>query len=434
MLDWQTAWDGAQGVLRGFEGQLDGFGRGCGCTAELVEHVGICASCIRKYIQSSPRACAGRHSPARTRYVLMISQKISGVRALRSRYFLAAQTGASPESRVISRLSTQNRQTLYSREGRTRGRFWFGVATLFVTVLLIAWGGFVTSIDAGLAVPDWPSSFNSYDPFNPWPEWWTLTPVLAEHGHRLLGALVGMLTVVLGIWTWLADNRKWVRYLGVIAILLVVVQGTLGGLRVIWVSLDLAVVHACVAQIFFALLASLTLFNSGTWLALRSDATPAASSRMKARPDPILAAGTAVAIFLQIFLGALLRHPGTGIDPVLVTVHIAGAAVVVFLTVLLYLSLRRRGVPRSLLRLGTILLGTVVVQVALGLTAYLVLLDERGMLTPSNVQVIVNSAHLVVGGLVFASSVCLALLVFRLRQDRLPAGSSLSASIELTPA
>src|SRR5690554_6485033 len=127
-------------------------------------------------------------------------------------------------------------------------RFWYTIALYATTVVLIGWGGFVTSIDAGLAVPDWPTSFNSYDPFNPWPEWWTLTPVLAEHGHRLLGALVGLLTIGLAVWTWRFDERRWMRRLGFGALVLVILQGTLGGLRVVFASLDLAVVHACVAQ------------------------------------------------------------------------------------------------------------------------------------------------------------------------------------------
>jgi len=296
-----------------------------------------------------------------------------------------------------------------------RGRFWFGVATMVVTAALIAWGGFVTSIDAGLAVPDWPTSFDSYDPFNPWPEWWTLTPVLAEHGHRLLGALVGVLTVVLGIWTWTSDNRSRVRLLGLVAILLVIVQGVLGGLRVIWISLDLAVIHACVAQLFFALLASLVLFTSRSWRVF--DAFPVAHARSDARRDRSvhrLALVTAGLIFLQIVLGALLRHPGTGIDPILVLFHLLGATAVVVLAVFLYRGVRSQSVPRPVDRAANVLMGLIVLQVALGLTAYLVLLDEHGMLQPSNLQVIVNSAHLLVGGLIFSASSVLTLLVTRL--------------------
>ena len=173
-----------------------------------------------------------------------------------------------------------------------------------------AGGAFVTSIEAGLSVPDWPSSYGSYDPFNPWPGWWRVTPLLAEHGHRLLGMLTGLLTTVLAIWTWFAERRRWLRWLAVGALALVSFQGLLGGLRVVWLSLDLAVVHASVAQLFLGLIVALAVFTSKGWLtagALPDDARDARLWR--------LALAVPGAVWLQIILGALLRHPGTGIHP-----------------------------------------------------------------------------------------------------------------------
>ena len=78
-----------------------------------------------------------------------------------------------------------------------------------------------------------------------------MVPVLAEHGHRLIGALVGLWAIGLALWTLIADSRKWVRIVAVSAVGLVTVQGILGGLRVIWTSMDMAVVHAMGAQLFF---------------------------------------------------------------------------------------------------------------------------------------------------------------------------------------
>ena len=281
-------------------------------------------------------------------------------------------------------------------------RFWYTVVVYAVTVVLIGWGGFVTSIDAGLAVPDWPSSFNSYDPFNPWPEWWTLTPVLAEHGHRLLGALVGLLTVGLALWTWIADRRRWMRILGVSALILVSLQGLLGGLRVVWVSLDLAVVHACVAQLFFALIACMALFVSRTWQRPFPARVPEIERVANVRR---IAVGTSALIYLQIILGALLRHPGTGIDTTLATLHIAGATVVTIAIVVLMVRGRKAAHGTTAARLVSTLGVLLLAQVALGLTAYLVLLDEQGMVVPSNLQVVVNTLHLVIGALLFSSSV-----------------------------
>jgi cytochrome c oxidase assembly protein subunit 15 len=295
--------------------------------------------------------------------------------------------------------------------GPNRLRRNFTFFTFLVAIALLAWGAFVTSIDAGLAVPDWPTSFDSYDPFNPWPQWWTITPVLAEHGHRLLGALVGLLTLVLAFWTWRTEKRAWMRKLGWGALALVILQGTLGGLRVVWVSLDLAVIHACVAQLFFALLASMTLFQSETW---RNPVRPFLPADLGA--ILWLAPG---AVYIQIILGALLRHPGTGIDTLLVALHLGWAFMATALVAVLIARVRSTLPPVGWMGRLTILVGVILVlQVALGLFAYFVLLDETGRIQPSNVQVIANSAHMVIGALLFASTVTTSLLAARIR--RLP--------------
>lgn len=284
----------------------------------------------------------------------------------------------------------------------------FTIATFFVAIALVSWGAFVTSIDAGLAVPDWPTSFDSYDPFNPWPEWWTITPVLAEHGHRLLGALVGLLTMILAFWTWRVDDRVWMRRLGFGALALVILQGVLGGLRVVWVSLDLAVVHACVAQLFFALLASMALFQSESWRSPRP-------VKHNATVKHILWIAP-LAVYLQIVFGALLRHPGTGIDTTLVAIHLGWAFVATAMIAVLVSRIRTTmPMGRLLDRMTRSLIIVLVLQVALGLFAYFVLLDESGRIQPSNVQVIANSAHMVIGALLFATTIVSSVLAARVR-------------------
>lgn len=286
----------------------------------------------------------------------------------------------------------------------------FTLVTFVVAIGLLAWGAFVTSINAGMAVPDWPTSFNSYDPFNPWPNWWTVTPVLAEHGHRLLGALVGFLTLSLAIWTWFAESRSWMKKVGIGALVLVILQGVLGGLRVMWVSLDLAVVHASVAQLFFALLASMIVFTSRSWLqepTSPNEYFPFSDVKRLSILAPVL-------VFIQIFLGALLRHPGTGIDPLFVGLHLGWAFVATSLLVVFWSRLRT--VPdyaRRVRFLSSVMLGVLIVQVSLGLFAYLVLLDESGLVKASNVQVISNTGHMVVGALLFASTVATSVLCRR---------------------
>lgn len=299
--------------------------------------------------------------------------------------------------------------------GSSRLRRNYTFATFLVAIALLSWGAFVTSIDAGLAVPDWPTSFDSYDPFNPWPQWWTITPVLAEHGHRLLGALVGFLTMILAFWTWRSDDRAWMRRLGWGALLLVILQGVLGGLRVVWVSLDLAVVHACVAQLFFALLASMTLFQSESWR------SPLPMPRRSAIKHILWIAP--LTVYIQIIFGALLRHPGTGIDTTLVAIHLGWAFVATALVAVLISRVRTTMPTSGLLgTLSTLLGGILVTQVALGLFAYFVLLDETGRILPSNVQVIANTAHMVIGALLFATAVTTSLLAARTRS--LPVATS----------
>lgn len=237
-----------------------------------------------------------------------------------------------------------------------------------------------------------------------------MPPVLAEHGHRLIGALVGLLTLGLAVWTWFADDRPWLRRLALGALALVILQGVLGGLRVVWISPSLAVVHALTAQLFFALIAGLALFTSRSWDHLPGSITPNGRALDRIR---VLGPAAAAAVYVQIILGALLRHPGTGIDPTLALLHIAWAVIAAVAVLSHALNARRvfgddpaaRVIPRTLISL-------IVVQVALGFIAWFVLLDERGMLRPSNLQVIVNSLHLVTGAALFSANV-LAVLSFR---------------------
>ncbi len=283
---------------------------------------------------------------------------------------------------------------------------------------LIAWGGVVTSMDAGLAVPDWPSSFGSYDPFatgftdpaNPASKWWHHAPILAEHGHRLLGALVGLWAIFLVLWTWRSEPRRWMQLLATAALGLVLLQGVLGGLRVIWVSLDLAVVHALGAQLFFTVLVALALFTSTAWM---NPATRlqdgAASKRLQ-----VLCTATAGALYIQIFLGALLRHPGAGIRLDFTIVHILGAVAVLALILATATRIRRDFAPNRLLTVAAwFMIGTVGVQIMLGFIAYAILQMEAQLLPRSFAQILFNSAHLVVGTLLMGIAIFVMLLSLR---------------------
>lgn len=295
-----------------------------------------------------------------------------------------------------------------SAERRWRRRF--SALTVITTVVLISWGGVVTSIGAGMAFPDWPTSLGSYNLINPVDEWWAVPAYLAEHGHRLIASLVGMMTVVLAGWTWWADPRRWMRWLGVAAVVLVVAQGILGGLRVLWVSIDLAAVHACVAQLFFAILVAMTLFTTDTWRQGRGILSDTDVSRRLRW----MAYATTATVYVQIVLGALLRHAGGGISAGFTAIHVTGAFVVVGLVGATFMVAEKYFDDNPVVRRAAWgLLGVMGAQFALGLAALIVMLYEQAQPGLSLAPVLLTVGHLVVGALLFGMSIVTTLLVAR---------------------
>src|SRR6266478_7912910 len=131
------------------------------------------------------------------------------------------------------------------------------------TFPLLFIGGLVTGKGAGLAVPDWPTSFGYNMFLYPWSK--MVGNIFYEHSHRLVASAVGLLTIALTLAFWLQERRHWLRRLGVAALLLVILQGVIGGLRVVLLEHTLAIVHAAFAQAFFALTVSLAIFTSADW-------------------------------------------------------------------------------------------------------------------------------------------------------------------------
>src|SRR5437879_1193293 len=126
--------------------------------------------------------------------------------------------------------------------------------TAAATFPLIFMGGLVTSHQAGMSVPDWPNSYG-YNMFLFPPRLW-IGGILYEHTHRLYAAsIVGPLSIVLCVWSWATEHRRWVRWVSTGLLAFVIFQGVIGGLRVRLVKLDLAILHACFAQAFFCLTA-----------------------------------------------------------------------------------------------------------------------------------------------------------------------------------
>ena len=179
----------------------------------------------------------------------------------------------------------------------------FTVFLVVCTFCLIIAGGLVTSTDSGLSVPDWPLSYGKLMPP-------MVGGIFFEHGHRMVATFVGFLTVVLLVLVYRKEPRRWLRRLAIVALLAVITQGLLGGLTVLymlptWISVS----HATLAQTFFAIVSSIALFQTSWWQ--RGDLQPMQSERGKSVFS--LGVVTVGAIYVQLILGALMRHTGSGL-------------------------------------------------------------------------------------------------------------------------
>ncbi len=175
------------------------------------------------------------------------------------------------------------------------------------TFFLIALGGMVTTVDAGMSVPDWPTTFGHNMFTFPFEQW--VGPVFWEHSHRVIASAIGLLTTILAVWLFFVDGRMWVKLTGVAAFLLVVVQGIMGGLRVTEKSIVLAILHGCLAQAFLCILALLALAVSPVWNEPAAAAVPDARLRSCKRWGWALV----VVVYLQLVFGAIMRHLKAGL-------------------------------------------------------------------------------------------------------------------------
>ena len=198
----------------------------------------------------------------------------------------------------------------------------FAVLTAAVTVGLIVAGATVTSTGSGDAVPDWPLAYGSFFPR-------MVGGVLIEHSHRLIAGLTASLIAVLAFWLWRREPRRWVRHLGVWVLVAVLAQAALGGLRVLIISqedlqaaalrvtgvghvnpvrIGIAATHAFLAQVVLCL----TFVLAATTAPAGLDARPGGGA---SRPGPArgLMAALVLAVFVQLMLGALMRHMGAGL-------------------------------------------------------------------------------------------------------------------------
>jgi cytochrome c oxidase assembly protein subunit 15 len=205
-------------------------------------------------------------------------------------------------------------------------------ATAILTFPLILLGGLVTTLRVGMAVPDWPTTFGHNMFTYPLPQMFANGGVLWEHSHRLFGSLVGMAAIALVIVHLLFEKRTSLRVLAGVALLAVIVQGVIGGVRVLRISDEWAFVHGSLAQAVFALIGSVAVLQSDAWVAARSQAS------LRARQLQRVALATVAVVYAQIVVGAWLRHTG---NMNALGLHIVLAALAVGAVVALVRELKR---------------------------------------------------------------------------------------------
>jgi cytochrome c oxidase assembly protein subunit 15 len=281
------------------------------------------------------------------------------------------------------------------------------------TVFLVLAGSLVTSTDAGLSVPDWPTSYG-WNMFTFPPSKW-VGGIRYEHSHRLIASTVGLLMIVLAAWLWRADPRGWMKRLGATALGAVILQGVLGGVTVLFfLPPAVSTAHAALAEIVLCLTVAIALFTSEGW------------TRGEGLVDDVwlrrVATGTTMLIFVQMLLGATMRHTGAGLAipdfPLMfggvvpdhwdskIAIHFShrvGALVVVLAIAASSGRVWRHHKGNSaLVGPAGLLVLLAAIQVTLGA---LTVLSQR--------NVWINSVHVVCGALVLATSLVLTLRSWR---------------------
>lgn len=325
------------------------------------------------------------------------------------------------------------------------------VLLVCVTFPLIWVGGLVTTYDAGMAVPDWPGTYGYNLFLYPLSTWisgpWDL---FIEHGHRLLGSAAGLITIGLVIAIWRCDPRLWMRWLALGALGLVISQGLLGGIRVLAVDREIAKLHGCIGPAFFALCSVIAVLTSRRWHAFVAGDFPISlHSTSEAAANRLfrVAVVTTIFAYLQLFLGASLRHIAETAPPatyrMLVWMHLAVAALV-FLHVLmtwlrswrLQRALRQfektagdlyQAIQRlRLFRLASFMVLVTCIQILLGCGTWVVKFGWPAMVGQTSLtaayvpveksmtQANIITAHVAVGSLLLALSAVLAIRSLRL--------------------
>jgi cytochrome c oxidase assembly protein subunit 15 len=280
---------------------------------------------------------------------------------------------------------------------------WFAVFVATATFCLLIAGALVTSNDAGLSIPDWPTSFGSLR-VPPWHG-----GIQYEWSHRAIAFSTGLLTIGIAVWTWISDRRRWIRGLAFGALATIIAQGILGGLTVLYFQPPMvSSAHAAVAQTFFCIACAIALFTSRSWLEETRTSGLASDDR---HPSLLTLSFFSISIlYVQLILGAMFRHHGIGWLP-----HVLNAPVVaIVITWTAVRALTHYSRIDVIRRLAIAMLSLLLAQLFLGFLAFMTRVEwGKDAAQPELPMVTSTVAHVVTGALLLASTVILTIQVWR---------------------
>ena len=282
-----------------------------------------------------------------------------------------------------------------------RAHHWFAVFVAAATFVLLIAGALVTSNDAGLSIPDWPTSFGSFT-----------VPTLHggiryEWTHRAIAGSIVILTLTIAVWTWLVEHRLWMKWLGIAALGTVIAQAVLGGLTVLllqppWVSSA----HAAMGQTFFCIAVAIAMFTGRRWV----EEVPQVEIDRRHPSLITLSLLSIFVLYVQLILGAMFRHHGMSWWP-----HVLNAPVVAI--VLTWTAVRALSVYsriEAVRRPAIAMLGLLIAQLCLGFLAFMTRIAwGRDAVQPEFPMVVSTVSHVAVGALLLATAVVLAIQVWR---------------------
>ncbi len=296
----------------------------------------------------------------------------------------------------------------------------FAVFTACATFILIIAGALVTSNDAGLSVPDWPTSYGHVFRLPPW-----IGGIRYEHSHRVIAGFTIVLTLAIAVWTLFSDRRRWMKALGWGALGTIIVQAVLGGMTVRhFLPPVISTAHAVVAQTFFCIAVAIAVFTGPKWVEETPQAIPHPG-------DTVLLSLTLQSIFIlyiQLIVGAMFRHHGMPWWP-----HVLNAiAVALLLTWTGVRAILQFPKIDAIRRPAVLLLFLLVIQLCLGFAAFLTrVVWEPEAQQPEFSMVFSTVAHVAVGALLLATTAVLALQVWRhvpiIQRQEIPDGKAITA-------